>query len=562
MKQEQALNILKAGRNAYLTGPAGSGKTHTLREYIFFLKNRGVAVGLTASTGIAATHFGGTTIHSWSGIGIHSYLSDADIDILVQKEYLWKRYQRTSVLIIDEVSMLTPSIFDSIDRLARAMKQIDAPFGGMQIVLSGDFFQLPPVVRGTHDTSLVHTSSAWNEADIRVCYLEEQFRQSNDDALTNILNEVRSGNVSKESRALLNERMQGYEDECIYDGVIPTKLYTHNADVDAVNTAELNKLPGDEYEYLMESKGKVNVVTALKKGLLAPETLLLKRDAVVMFVKNNFEAGYVNGTLGVVTDFQDGFPVVQTHSGNEIIVGPTDWVIEEGDKVVAQVSQLPLRLAWAITVHKSQGMSIDTAEVDLSKCFVPGQGYVALSRLRTLEGLILRGINEQALEVHKDVLSHDVRLRKESAQWEKVLARFSRKEFEKMHQEFVARSGGIIDKKEIAKNIARNTDKENKGVEKKVSTYEKTCDLVEKGKTLTEIAKERGMTLGTIISHLEKLKALNSDINLKKFKPKARDFKKIKQAFVESDDIKLAPVYHALNGEYSYEELRLARLFL
>jgi uncharacterized protein YpbB len=171
-------------------------------------------------------------------------------------------------------------------------------------------------------------------------------------------------------------------------------------------------------------------------------------------------------------------------------------------------------------------------------------------------------MNERALEINKDVLIYDKHLRKESSKWEKVLARFSGKEFEKMHQEFVTRSGGTVNKKEIAKNIAKNIDTKNKGVEKKISSHEKTNIFIEKGMTLKEIAKERGMTLGTIISHLEKLKELNGKIDLKKFKPKAKDLKKIKQAFAKTDDAKLAPVHQVLKGEYSYEEIRLARLFI
>lgn len=422
MKQEQALDILKAGRNVYLTGPAGSGKTHALRDYISYLKDRDVTVGLTASTGIAATHFGGVTIHSWSGIGIQDFLSDADIDILMEKEYLFKRYKKTSVLIIDEVSMLTAAIFDSLDRLARKMKGVDEPFGGMQIVLSGDFFQLPPVVRGGEDNQFIYIAPAWSSADIRVCYLEEQFRH-NDDLLSSILNEMRSGEVSDESRTLLGEQSKSkYND--FDEGIVPTRLYTHNRDVDAVNDVELAKLSGEEYKYEMESRGKVNVVASIVKGLLAPETLTLKKDAVVMFVKNNFEAGYVNGTLGVVIDFKDDFPIVKTFSGEEIVVDTAQWSIEEGDKVIAEVNQLPLRLAWAITIHKSQGMSIDAAEIDLSKSFVAGQGYVALSRLRTLDGLVLRGMNEQAFQVDEEILLYDMHLRKESSKWEKVLSRW------------------------------------------------------------------------------------------------------------------------------------------
>ncbi|MBL7045705.1 MAG: helix-turn-helix domain-containing protein [Parcubacteria group bacterium] len=560
MKQEQALDILKAGRNVYLTGPAGSGKTHALREYISYLKDRGVVVGLTASTGIAATHFGGVTIHSWSGIGIQDYLSDADIDILMEKEYLFNRYKKTSVLIIDEVSMLTASIFDSLDRLARKMKGSDKPFGGMQIVLSGDFFQLPPIVRGGGENQFIYIAPAWASSDIRVCYLEEQFRH-NDDLLSAILNEMRGGEVSDESRALLQGQAKK-EDKDFGEGIVPTRLYTHNKDVDAVNEVELGKLPGQEYQYEMQSRGKANVVASIKKGLLAPESLILKKDAVVMFVKNNFEAGYVNGTLGVVIDFVDEFPIVRTFYGEEIVVDMATWTIEEGDKVLAEVSQLPLRLAWAITVHKSQGMSIDAAEIDLSKSFVAGQGYVALSRLRTLDGLILRGMNEQAFAVDEEILLYDMRLKKESLKWEKVLSRFSRSEFEKMHDEFVLRMGGTVDKKEIDKNVARNKEAKNKGVEKKIATHEITRACLNRGASLKEAAKERGMTLGTIIAHLEKLQKFDKDFDLKRFKPKAKDLKKIKEAFAKVGDTKLAPVHRALKGAYSYEDLRLARLFI
>ena len=147
MIQDDALNILKAGRNVYLTGAAGSGKTHVLNTYIQYLKERGVAVAVTASTGIAATHLGGLTIHSWSGMGIKEDLSDFDIELLIQKEHVWSRYHKTRVLIIDEVSMIHPRMFDALDRLARAMKENNSAFGGMQVVLSGDFFQLPPITK-------------------------------------------------------------------------------------------------------------------------------------------------------------------------------------------------------------------------------------------------------------------------------------------------------------------------------------------------------------------------------------------------------------------------------
>jgi len=552
MLQSQALDILKAGRNVYLTGSAGSGKTHTLREYIAHLRHRGVVVGMTASTGIAATHLGGVTIHSWSGIGIKEWLSDQDIDLLVQKEYLWKRFDTTKVLIIDEVSMLSPDFFDSLDRLCRTMKQTSTPFGGMQIVLSGDFFQLPPIVRGSSRIEFISASNAWRVGDFRTCYLEEQHRQK-DESLERILNEMREGNVSEKARKLLMSRRNAVHS----DGIAPTRLYTHNKDVDAQNEQELEKLPGKEYEYEMQTHGKANVVQSLVKGILAPEHLKLKKDAVVMFVKNNFEAGYVNGTLGVVEGFENNLPLVRTFSGDSIEVYPEEWTVEENDKVIAKAEQLPLRLAWAITVHKSQGMSLDAALIDLSQSFVPGQGYVALSRLRTLEGLVLRGLNDMALAVNRDVLHLDQRLRAESCKWEKVIVRFGREEMEQMHCTFIEKCGGTNDEKEIIKNKERGAEE----LTKKVPTVEQTRALVEQGLSLEEIAKGRGMTVTTIVSHLEKLQKLGSAIDLSRFKPKVIDLKKIQKAFVATKGEKLAPVHRKLKGAYTYEELRVARLF-
>ena len=557
MKQKDALKILKAGKNVYLTGAAGSGKTYALNEYISYLKNRGVSVGITASTGIAATHIGGVTIHSWSGVGIKDDLDDRDIEHLISKEHLYKRFEKTKVLIIDEVSMLSSRLFDSVERVCRAMKRSEEPFGGMQVILSGDFFQLPPISRNGGETKFIHNSEAWEKMDVRVCYLDEQFRHS-DSSLEKILNEMRSGRVSPETKTRLND-MRGKKRA---EKISPTRLYTHNADVDAENDKELEKLPGASRAYEMSSKGKASIVESLKKGILAPETLRLKKNAVVMFIKNSFDEGYVNGTLGAVEDFDNtGAPIVRTFSGRKIFVTPAEWTVEEEGKVLARVEQLPLRLAWAITVHKSQGMSLDAAEIDLSRAFVPGQGYVALSRLRNLAGLSLCGFNDMALAMHPRAMEVDARLLTESAKWEKVLERFSDKEMNEMHSAFLKKIGGIADEKEIAKNVAKSKDK-SATLEERVSTYEKTLALIAEGLSLADMAKNRGMTLGTIISHLEKLKAKNMSLDLSSYKPKEKDFRIMSDAFKKSKETKISPVHRILDGRYSYEELRLARLFL
>ena len=220
------------GHNVYLTGAAGSGKTHVLNEFIAYLRKNGITVGVTASTGIAATHMGGMTIHSWAGIGVQDDLSEHDIEILLAKSALKKRFAETKVLIIDEVSMLHGKRLDMVDQVCRAFKDETKPFGGLQVVLSGDLFQLPPVTRGG-PPDFIFQSDAWRSMNLKVCYLSEQYRQE-DQRLLDVLSAIRSNSVDEGHFEHLQDRFR----EPAKDLVV-TRLYTHNAAVDEVNDAEL-----------------------------------------------------------------------------------------------------------------------------------------------------------------------------------------------------------------------------------------------------------------------------------------------------------------------------------
>jgi len=559
MKQKQALDILKTGQNVFLTGAAGSGKTYVLREYIKWLRSCGVETAVTASTGVAATHLNGTTIHSWSGIGINDKLTEHDIDKLARRSYLRSRIKNANVLIIDEVSMLHHFRLDLIDKVIRHIRENPlAPFGGLQVVLSGDFFQLPPISRKKNyeqDAKLladdeaakfVYHSQIWQELNLVICYLSEQYRQG-DEAYLEILNAIRAGQVSSSMIDLLKTRFgaQTKGEERL------TKLYTHNVDVDGENARELAKLKGQVFEFKMSSRGPDHLCAVLKKSCLAPEILRLKKDARVMFVKNNFEKGYVNGTIGVVSNCDDLGIEVETLGGKTISAPRESWLIEEDGKRKAEIIQYPLRLAWAITVHKSQGMSLDRAEIDLSNPFEKGMGYVALSRVRSLGGLSLKGLHDSAFLIHSEVIEYDKNFQKESDDNAEFFAKIASAELSKTHKAFVKRSSGKKIKKE------------------KQSTIEITLNLFLKGCSPQDIAKERGLTYGTILTHLEKIKAKNNLVSftwLKNIIP-AEHFKVISQAFqkigVNGDGKQLlGPVYELLGGKYDYDELRIVRLIL
>lgn len=410
MKQTQALRVMMEGQSVFLTGPPGSGKTYVLNQFIAMAKAAGKRLAITASTGIAATHIGGTTIHSWSGLGIRDSITERDEKWLKDNERLLKRYNNLDVLIIDEVSMLHGMRFDMINQVCKWLRDSSEPFGGLQVILTGDLFQLPPINRGDEVVDFVHLSSAWQELSPKICYLTEQHRQTAD-PLLELLEAMRANDVTQAHYDAISGRL-GKE---IPSGTALTKLYSHNADVEQINDAHLRAIDNETKTFVMELSGTQAKVEQLVKSVLAPEILELKVGAEVMFVANNFADGYVNGTRGRVVDFEDGKPVVELQrNGRHITVGTNNWVLEEDGRERARVIQLPLRLAWAITIHKSQGMSLDSAEIDLSRAFTPGMGYVALSRVRSLDGVYLKGMNNTALLMHPDIFSFDEELRKAS----------------------------------------------------------------------------------------------------------------------------------------------------
>ena len=438
MTQDEALAILKTGLNVFLTGEPGSGKTHTINRYVAWLRERGVEPAVTASTGIAATHISGMTIHSWSGIGIKRDMTDYDIELIHSREKTAKRIVEAKVLIIDEISMLDAATLSSVDRVLRTLRrrtlQAEQPFGGLQVIFVGDFFQLPPVSKD-RQVQFAFESSAWREANPVVCYLSEQHRQEDGDFL-DLLTAMRRGTFGAAHRTRLTSRVG-----ILSKQTVATRLYTHNENVDRINTESLAKLTEKSRTYEMESRGARALVETLKANCLSPERLELKIGASVMFTRNNFDEGYVNGTLGTVIDFSSlGLPVVKTRRGN-VTVERAMWEVMDGNKVLAKITQMPLRLAWAITVHKSQGMSLDAAIIDLSQAFEFGQGYVAISRVRTLAGLFLEGFNERALELHPKVAAADRHFRGYSDAARKKFAGLAQSEKEKLEKNFLRAVG-------------------------------------------------------------------------------------------------------------------------
>lgn len=565
MRQDEAFDLMKLGKNIFLTGAPGSGKTYLLNKYINYLKENNVKIAVTASTGIAATHLQGMTIHSWSGMGVRDQVNEKELEKLSTKQII-QNYKNTKVLIIDEISMLHKHQLDIIDTIARYILDPGKTFGDLQVILCGDFFQLPPVSSSQqkNEIQFAFESDAWKNGNFHVCYLEEQHRQGDDPLLT-ILKDMRSGTTGEHTKIPLRTR---YKKEPT-GSTKATKLYSRNINVDEINERELQKISAETKVFTMTTSGFNGLVNNLKKSCLAQEQLKLKIGAEVMFIKNDITQNkYVNGTRGVVVNFDNngGWPIIRTYDSKTIVATPTEWKYEDDGIVRATISQVPLRLAWAITIHKSQGMTLDAAEMDLGDVFELGMGYVALSRVRSLNGLKLMNLNELALKVNPKILEHDKIFKQDSEaliQYLQTLPEEKKVQYQK--DELIKRFEGYIEENE---NQTRN--KKNKKTKKsqetdKISTHMVTLAMLEENLSVESIAEKRGFSMDTIVNHIEKLKSLKKIdssriLNLKE-KISKTDFDIILSELNKSEDGKLKPTYEKFLGRYSYLDIRIVRLF-
>jgi len=424
--QEEALRLVTEGVSICLTGAGGSGKSYIIKH---ILQTLGLdkTIAVTALTGIAGTHIDGLTLHSWSGIPTRQTNKERILKVLQDDVETVDRWKTTDLLVIDEISMMSAELFNKLDYIGRHIRDVlDKPFGGLQLILSGDFCQLPPI---GHNDRYCFESTNWSQAIYRTIHLHQIMRQSDPD-LQRVLNEVRLGQITSVGKELLNSRLlKNISSSCSSGdsvdsvgqngGVRPTLVYPHKAKVAEINKRELDRvlaLGETEVSYSFKDtmavkpqfKSRLSLCSRDKKGLedyldkhcTAEKELLLTIGCQVMLLVNlDLKKGLVNGATGIVVDFEVDpetpgsapFPVVKFHNGLQQTIRKFTWKPEH-PKYALKRTQVPLMLSWAITVHRAQGATLPCVIADLREAFSPGMAYVILSRIQSLEGLYLEGI--------------------------------------------------------------------------------------------------------------------------------------------------------------------------
>lgn len=391
------VGAVKDGRSILVTGPAGTGKSTILAR----LKSMfGQRLAVTASTGIAALNVGGTTINTFAGLLLGLETSEEiAARIIGTKRKHYHNIRSAEILAIDEISMLSGQLLTKIDEVFCRVRKNDAPFGGVQILAFGDFCQLPPVSKDIFNPALfAFESPAWNRAEIETFMLSKVFRQL-DQPFADALGHIRLGETDHPSFELIDSR-NGLEPPD--DGIRPVIIDTHNAHVERINLSELNSLRGKEFRFPAIDKCRPQYAKQLNRDCLAPEVLQLKVGAQVMLLANlDLENGLANGSLGVVVDLGTNLVRVRFGKGPVVDLEHHTWEIQNNGEVLASRTQFPVRLAWACTAHKVQGLTLDRIICNLGQTFEAGQGYVMVSRVKTLEGLFLRAATQRSFRVHR-----------------------------------------------------------------------------------------------------------------------------------------------------------------
>jgi ATP-dependent DNA helicase PIF1 len=398
------------GRNIFLTGPAGTGKSYAVSLLFKFLDEMQVFYGKTATTGVAALNIGGTTLHSWSGMGLADDNGMELLDKVSSNSKASNRIKHSRVLVIDEISMAKSDLVEKLDIVCQFIRNNDKPFGGIQLVFVGDFMQLPPVFKHFEEERFAFESQAWRDAKVKTIQLVEIVRQHDEPHFAKFLNSVRLGTA--ENYNLLEDCVgRSFPD----DGIQPVRLFCKNINVDAYNRAELAKIHAPSQHYYAVDEGSESWRAFFDKNSQSPTELELKVGAQVILLKNlDVLKGLVNGSVGIVEKLYDNLVDVKFING----VFPVEfhkWEIKQHELdpvtntmrkvIVATRKQLPLRLAWALTVHKGQGSTLDRAEIDVSEAFACGQVYVALSRVRNLSSLRINRFHPGKIMVNRKCLN-------------------------------------------------------------------------------------------------------------------------------------------------------------
>jgi ATP-dependent DNA helicase PIF1 len=427
-EQAAALAAVKKGRNIFLTGAGGTGKSHTIHAIYDWATKAGMRIAVTAMTGCAALLLGNgaKTLHSWAGVGLARESPEQLATMVAKNKRATRRWTNTQILIIDEVSMMTPEFLDKLDLVGRRVrKRASIRFGGLQLVLAGDFCQLPPVNKGggnDEPTQFIFEAPLWSSLVDEVHELTTLVRQK-EPVFQQVLTEARMGRLSPESIKVLQERkgLAWHEME-----IRPTLLFNRNAEVDTVNRVNMASLEGERHTYDaqdVQDPSKRSGVEATAP-LMSPDdpdirvaltrldndapydnTLELCVGAQVMLITNmDQDAGLVNGSRGVITGYSlSGLPIVRFLGNKDpVIVDRANWWLADYPDIGR--SQIPLRIAYAVTTHKAQGATLDVALVDIGpSTFEYGQAYVALSRVRSLGGLYVHKFDPRKIRCHPAV---------------------------------------------------------------------------------------------------------------------------------------------------------------
>lgn len=558
--------VEKTDMSLFLTGKAGTGKTTFLREVVRYTKKKCIVL---APTGIAAVNAGAMTIHSFFQFGLGPFVQgviEPKSDFRINKSKL-ELIRHLQLLIIDEVSMVRADLMDHIDVELRRIRRNSKPFGGVQLLMIGDLQQLPPIAHGGEDellrqyykTLYFFSSSALKSMKYSCIELKNVYRQT-DRHFIDILNHARNCTLTSQDISDLNARyVPGFSPKP-EDGYI--RLMTHNRQVDYVNETELEKLDSKPYTFVAAVTG-----TFPEESYPTADSLTLKKGAQVMFIKNDPERRFINGTLGEVKSIdKNSIAVRLAESGTVIDVEPMEWQNiryqfdeeskEISSKQIGRFKQYPLKAAWAITVHKSQGLTFDKAIIDVHAAFSPGQAYVALSRCRTLDGLVLSSpvsasvfMRDNAVDAYMNYISRPVEELAFSSCYEYF-------EYEKKPEpEDVAPVKKVKVNQEKPKKVNKEEPRDDTG--KKLSTFECSYWLYNQGNTVEQIAEKRGLNQSTIEGHLARYVA-SGDIDVHEFVD-GDTLQKVEAYCMEHPEEKaLKPIFEHFDAKIPYGVLRMA----